>query len=191
MSALPPRATSPSRSETATRILAILLILALSVWIYLYRDAIARLSSLGYVGVFLVSLLSNATVIFPAPSLVLPFTMGAVLSPWGVAWVAAAGAALGELTGYLAGYSGQAIVQDWDTYTKLRFWIQGRSAGWVILALAFIPLPLMDLAGIAAGALRMPLSRFLFWCFLGKLLKMLLVTHAGAWSLPLLDPLTP
>ena len=177
-----------SRSDLATRALALVLILALSVGIYLYRDAIARLSSLGYLGVFLVSLLSNATVIFPAPSLVLPFTMGAVLSPWLVALAAAVGAALGELTGYLAGYSGQAIIQDWDTYAKLQIWIQGRSAGLVIFFLAFLPLPLMDLAGIAAGALKMPLTRFLFWCFLGKLLKLVLVTHAGAWSLPLLQP---
>lgn len=177
-----------SRSELLVRILALLLILALSVWIYLHRAAITALSSLGYLGVFLVSLLSNATVIFPAPSLVLPFTMGAVLSPWLVALVAALGATLGEVTGYLAGVTGQAIVEDKATFARLQSWMQHkRSAALVIFLLAFLPLPLMDLAGIAAGALRMPLSRFLFWCFLGKLLKLTLVALAGAWSLPLVD----
>ncbi len=178
-------ARPPERSETLIRLLALLLVLGLSVWIYLHREAIAALSSLGYLGVFLVSLLSNATVIFPAPSLVLPFTMGAVLSPGLVALVAALGAALGELTGYLAGYSGQAIVEDRPTFERLQTWMrEGRSAALVIFVLAFLPFPLMDLAGIAAGALRMPLSRFLFWCFLGKWLKMILVTLAGAWSIP-------
>lgn len=177
-----------SRGETVIRILALLLILALSVWIYLHRAAIVALSSLGYLGVFLVTLLSNATVIFPAPSLVLPFTMGAVLSPWLVALVAAVGAALGELTGYLAGYTGQAIVEDRAAFDRLRRWMQHkRSAALLIFLLAFLPLPLMDLAGIAAGALRMPLRRFLFWCFLGKWFKLTLVALAGAWSIPLVD----
>lgn len=179
---------SPFHRETVLRVLALLLILALSVWIYLHREAVIALGSLGYLGVFLVTLLSNATVIFPAPSLVLPFAMGAVLSPWLVALVAALGAALGELTGYLAGYTGQAIVEDKATFARLRRWMQQeRSAALVIFLLAFLPLPLMDLAGIAAGALRMPLLRFLFWCFLGKLLKLTLVALAGAWSIPLVN----
>ena len=188
-----PKTSSTAPGETVVRILALILVLALSVWIYLHRDAIVALSSLGYLGVFLVSLLSNATVIFPAPSLVLPFTMGAVLSPWLVALVAALGAALGELTGYLAGYSGQAIIEDKATFARVSQWMrEARSAALVIFILAFLPLPLMDLAGIAAGALKMPVSRFLFWCFWGKLLKLLIVALAGAWSLPWMSQwLTP
>ena len=178
--------------ETVVRILALVLVLLLSAWIYLHRAAIAALSSLGYLGVFLVALLSNATVIFPAPSLVFPFTMGAVLSPGLVALVAALGAALGELTGYLAGYSGRAIVENRETYLRLQRWMKTRRAGLIIFTLAFLPLPLMDLAGMAAGALKMPVSRFLFWCFWGKLLKLLIVALAGAWSLPLMSQwLTP
>jgi uncharacterized membrane protein YdjX (TVP38/TMEM64 family) len=41
----------------------------------------------------------------------------------------------------------------------------------------------MDLAGIAAGALKIPLSVFLPYCFIGKLLKMLAVAYAGSFSL--------
>jgi uncharacterized membrane protein YdjX (TVP38/TMEM64 family) len=42
---------------------------------------------------------------------------------------------------------------------------------WVILALSVIPNPLFDLAGIAAGALKIPLYQFLLVCWLGKTVK--------------------
>ena len=176
----PPSVTAERPRRFISRLLAIAAVVGMSVAIYLNRETIAALSAWGYTGIFLTSLLSNATVIFPAPSLVLPFTMGAVLSPWGVALAAAAGAALGELTGYLAGYGGRAMVEDYETYRRVQHWLQGRTAAAIIALLAFLPLPLMDLAGIAAGALRMPLRRFLWWCFVGKLLKMLTVTTLGA-----------
>lgn len=174
--------------DLALRVLALGLVVGLSVAVYANREVIARLSTLGYLGVFLVTLLSSATVILPAPSLVLPFTMGAVLSPWLVALAAGLGAALGELTGYLAGYTGSAVIENWEAYYRLHAWMQRRSAALVIFVLAFLPVSLFDLAGIVAGALRMPWWRFLFWCFLGKLLKMLLVALAGAWSLPWFAP---
>ncbi|MCJ7626574.1 MAG: VTT domain-containing protein, partial [Anaerolineaceae bacterium] len=49
-----------------------------------------------------------------------------------------------------------------------------------ILVLALIPNPLFDMAGITAGALKMPISRFLIWCCLGKILKMLVFSYGGA-----------
>jgi len=39
---------------------------------------------------------------------------------------------------------------------------------------------IFDLAGIAAGALRMPVWRFLVWCWLGKVLRMMGIALAGA-----------
>ena len=57
-----------------------------------------------------------------------------------------------------------------------------------ILVLATIPNPLFDLAGMASGALRIPVTRFLFFCWIGKTIKMLLFAYAGATSLRLLAP---
>jgi uncharacterized membrane protein YdjX (TVP38/TMEM64 family) len=53
----------------------------------------------------------------------------------------------------------------------------------VIFVLAFVPNPLFDLAGAAAGALRYPIWKFLLVCFLGKTPKSILVAFAGAWTL--------
>jgi uncharacterized membrane protein YdjX (TVP38/TMEM64 family) len=52
-----------------------------------------------------------------------------------------------------------------------------------ILALAFIPNPFFDLAGVAAGTLKIPVFTFLLFTFIGKTFKMLLFAYAGASSL--------
>ncbi|NPA93047.1 MAG: VTT domain-containing protein [Chloroflexi bacterium] len=162
--------------------LGMAIVVGLSVGLYLAQDRIAHLQTYGYPGVFLFSLLANASVILPMPSLVLPYVLGAVLSPWGVALAAGTGAALGEITGYIAGWSGKAVVEDSRRYQQVQTWM-ARYGEWTVLALAFLPLPLMDLAGIVAGATRMPLWRFLLWCWIGKVLKMLAVAALGAWLL--------
>lgn len=107
--------------------------------------------------------------------------MGAVFEPFWVAIAAGLGAAIGELSGYLAGFSGQAVVEKADYYNRIRRWMEDNQS-WsylVILVMAFIPNPLFDLAGISAGTLRMPVIRFLFFCAIGKILKMLLFAYAG------------
>ncbi len=57
-----------------------------------------------------------------------------------------------------------------------------------ILVLAIIPNPLFDLAGITAGMLRMPVYKFLFFCWIGKTLKMLAFAYAGAYAVEWLMP---
>mgnify|MGYP001583431657 CR=1 FL=1 len=42
--------------------------------------------------------------------------------------------------------------------------------------------PMWLTVGIVAGVLKMPVQRFLFWCAVGKIPKMLLVAYAGAYS---------
>ncbi len=175
------------RQRRAWRVVALALVLALSVAIVVFQDWWVRFRAYGYLGLFLITFLSNATVIFPAPGLVLPFSMGAVLHPFWVAVVAAAGATAGELSGYLAGFSGQAFVEDYRAYRRVRDLMRRYGDG-VIFALAVLPTPLFDLAGIVAGATRIPLQRFVLWTFAGKLLKMLAVTYAGDWFLAWLQP---
>jgi uncharacterized membrane protein YdjX (TVP38/TMEM64 family) len=38
-------------------------------------------------------------------------------------------------------------------------------------------------AGVAAGAVRMPLWQFLLFCWFGQLIKMIFVAYSGAYSL--------
>jgi len=170
------------------RILVVLAVLGLSVAIFALRDRFAEMAAIGYPGIFLVSLLGNATIVLPAPSLALVFAMGSALPPLFVGLAAGAGEALGELTGYAAGFSGRAVIEDRKTFQRLEAWMQ-RAGGITIFVLSVIPNPFVDLAGMAAGALRYPVWRFLLACWLGKTLKTTLVAWAGSQSLTLIKPL--
>ncbi len=163
------------------RAVTFVFVIGLTIAIYLYRDQAAQLARFGYPGIFLLSILANATIILPAPGLAFVFTFGGIFAPAGVGLAAGLGATLGELSGYLAGFSGQAIIENRQLYNRFEGWMK-RYGSFTVTLLAFIPSPFFDLAGIAAGALKMPAYKFLFWCFLGKLPKMLLFAYAGRYS---------
>jgi membrane protein DedA with SNARE-associated domain len=163
--------------------LSFIAVVSISVYVYSIRDQASELAVYGYPGIFLIALLTNATVLLPAPGIAVVFAMGNVFNPIAVALAAGTGGALGELSGYLAGFSGQAVIERADIYDRLTRWMR-RNGPLTIFILAAIPNPFFDIAGIAAGALKMPLPRFLFWVWLGVCLKMFLFAWAGALSLP-------
>ena len=172
----------PGWRRSLPRLMALLLAVAISVAVFAFRDQVEQLASFGYPGVFLVSLLGNATLILPVPGLVLVFAMGSALNPWLVGIVAGIGMAIGEMTGYLAGYSGSAIVEDHTRYAQIEGYVR-RFGGWLIFVLALIPIPLFDVAGVVAGAIRFPVIAFLVAAGAGKIIKATLVALAGAGAL--------
>lgn len=164
------------------RIAALAFVVGITVVIYLYRDEARALAQFGYVGIFIFSILANGTLVLPAPQLIVIAAMGQIFWPIGVGLAAGLGATIGELSGYLAGFSGQAVIENRKLYEQLEGWMK-RYGPVVIAVLGFLPLPFFDLAGIAAGALKMPVVKFLLWCAVGKIPKMILVAYAGAYSI--------
>jgi uncharacterized membrane protein YdjX (TVP38/TMEM64 family) len=164
------------------RILAIAVVIGITVYIYSIRERVDEFAAYGYPGIFLVALLANATVIIPAPGVAVVFAMGNIFNPFWVAISAGAGGAIGELTGYLAGFSGQAVVENAKAYNRIQPWIQKYGA-WIILVLAAFPNPFFDLAGIAAGVSKIPIWKFLLACWVGQTIKMAMFAYAGAYSI--------
>jgi uncharacterized membrane protein YdjX (TVP38/TMEM64 family) len=149
---------------------------------YYFKDRIQELEPYGYAAVFVVTLISNATVILPLPGLAIMAVMAGILNPWIIGIVGGVAQALGELTGYMAGYSGQTWVDENPAYDRLAKWMQQRGL-LTIAALAAIPNPAFDLAGIAAGALRLPLWKFLVGCIIGGIVKNTIVALAGYYGI--------
>lgn len=174
---------TPERRTTILRIISLLAVVAISVFIFSIRHQTKALVALGYPGIFVISIMANATVLLPAPGVAVVFAMGGsrVFNPLILGVVAGVGSALGELSGYLAGFSGQAVIERGGIYDAIHPYIQKYGAV-TIFVLAAIPNPFFDLGGIAAGALKMPIRTFLTWCILGKIIKMLIFAYAGAYS---------
>ena len=172
------------RGLTILRIFILIGVIALIVLLFIFRDQVKRLEQYGYLGIFLISIAANATIIIPLPGVAFTTAMGAIFNPLGVAVAAGLGAALGELSGYAAGFSGQGVVENVKVYERLTTWMRQHQnlAYLAILVLAFIPNPLFDLAGMASGALKLPLWKFLLACAIGKILKMLMFAYAGYYS---------
>jgi uncharacterized membrane protein YdjX (TVP38/TMEM64 family) len=173
---------TPERRLKIARIFALFVVVGLSIFIFSIRDQAEQLAIYGYPGIFMLSFMAYATVLLPAPGVAVVFTMGSVFNPIGVAIAAGSGAALGELSGYLAGFSGQAVVERVEIYEKLTAWMK-RNGSLTVFILAAIPNPFFDLAGVAAGSLQMHVARFLLWCWLGEIVKMGIFAFAGANTL--------
>jgi uncharacterized membrane protein YdjX (TVP38/TMEM64 family) len=179
-----PKTEKPASKLTTNilRVLAIAAVIGITVYIYSIRDRAEEFAAFGYPGIFLVAMMANATVFLPAPGVAIVFAMGSVFNPFGVALAAGTGGAIGELSGYLAGFSGQAVVERTNVYDRIRPWIE-TYGGWAILVLSAIPNPFFDIAGVAAGMAKMKLWRFLLFCWIGQLIKMAMFAFAGAYSI--------
>lgn len=173
---------SNERRLVLLRWLSLLAVIGLSAFVFSIRDQAEQLAAYGYPGIFLIALLANATVLLPAPGLAVVFAMGGIFHPMGVALAAGTGGALGELSGYLAGFSGQAVIEHTDVYERTAPFVE-KHGFFAILFLAAIPNPFFDLAGIAAGVTKMPVSRFLLACWIGQIIKTLTFAYAGSASL--------
>ncbi len=174
------------RGLNIIRALVLLGVIGLTVLLLIYREYIQELEAFGYPGIFLVSLLANATILIPVPGVVFTSAMGAVFNPFLVSLAAGSGAAFGELSGYLAGFSGQAVVENAEQYNRVVSWMR-KYGDITILLLAFIPNPLFDLAGMLAGMLKMPIWKFLSFCVVGKVFKMMMFAYAGDWLMRLVE----
>jgi uncharacterized membrane protein YdjX (TVP38/TMEM64 family) len=175
------------RRLTIIRILVLVGVAAFIVALFIFRDQVKKLEDYGYVGIFLISIAANATIIIPLPGVAFTTAMGAIFNPIGVAVAAGLGAAFGELSGYLAGFSGQAVIERAELYNRLTRWMKEHQslAYLMITVVSFIPNPLFDLAGMAAGALKLPIWKFFIACAVGKIIKMLAFAYAGYYSFDL------
>jgi uncharacterized membrane protein YdjX (TVP38/TMEM64 family) len=144
---------------------------------------------LAYLIVFGGTFLASCTIILPAPGAALVITAASIWNPVIVALVASAGSALGEITGYYAGYLGEKIIIDEQkaAYQRATSWMK-RYGMWAVFVVSVIPFVLFDIIGLVAGALKLPLWRFLLACWLGRIPKSFIEAYIGAGLIPRLFP---
>jgi membrane protein DedA with SNARE-associated domain len=177
-----------------------LVLLVLPEWFGLDEE---NLKGLGYGGVFVANLASTVTVFIPVPGLtalgqILILDQGEVLNPVLVGIAGGAGMALGEITAYIVGvYGGQMAAGHtlpgprWTARLVERAIsvidrLMDRFGMLTLFVLAAIPNPVFEIAGITAGAVRMPFGRFMGSVFAGKVLRGIILAFLGRHSIDVL-----
>ncbi|MDP3994806.1 MAG: VTT domain-containing protein [bacterium] len=169
-----------------SRLFGLIFALIVSALVLVYRDKFVNLEGYGYLGIFLISVLGNATIVFPIPVILTAFIGGGIFNPFVVGIVTAVGAAIGELTGYMVGYGGKVVIKNDKKLAKIEGWMKKHGL-WVLFVLSAIPNPFFDLAGIVAGATGVPVYKYLIVVTLGKMVKFITISFLGAGSIGLLD----
>jgi len=144
---------------------------------------IALVQTFGYIGVFLVSLITSASIIFPLPGALVIFAAGAALHPLGVAVAAGLGAAVGELTGYGLGWGSKKTIT--KKYRKQLGDIRKLFGKWggdiIIFVFSVLPLP-FDVIGIFCGNIGWDVKRFFAAMLPGKIIKFAILAYAGYYA---------
>ncbi|HEA84424.1 MAG TPA: hypothetical protein ENI04_00350 [Candidatus Wildermuthbacteria bacterium] len=136
------------------------------------------MQNFGYGGVFLISLISAATIIFPIPGFA-AIPIGAhFLHPLLVAIVGALGSSIGELVAYGAARGGISIGDGkfikWSE--RLAKWFEKINGFTIIILFAATPLP-HDVVGLFAGIIKYDIKKFFLATLIGKFLMFLVLAY--------------
>lgn len=147
----------------------------------------------GYAGLFGLALLRSASVVIPMPGGGLTFIAGGLLEgAWGipgpvlVALTVAVAESIGEFTGYAAGMGGARMLENKKWYIRVKEWVMKHPFS-TIFVMSMTPSPVFDVAGIAAGATRVPIRIFYPAMLGGKFIRGLVVATAGFYGISLIE----
>ena len=150
------------------------------------RDWIVELGSWGYLGAFLISGVSSATIFFPAPGAAIIMVMAQDFNFILLGVASGIGGALGSITAYAVGRLGAGAVQHGRLY-RFACWAMRKFGGLILFVFTLIPFLPMDGAGILAGATRYPVRRFYIYVGTASVIKMVallyIVTVSWDWIL--------
>jgi membrane protein YqaA with SNARE-associated domain len=146
-----------------------------------FNIPIDRFAPTAYLVVFVITLLSNAGIFVPVYiHISIMMTVAQYWNPALVALTASVAGTLGEMSGYYAGYLGKRIVhlENVPGYERLAGWMK-RYGPWGIFLISLQPILPFDVAGLLAGASKLPVWKFLLPCWAGRFPKYLLACYLG------------
>jgi membrane protein DedA with SNARE-associated domain len=169
----------------AVRIFVLLVVVAAIVAVAVYGQQLRRFAAFGYPAIFLVCLITNASVLVPLPGLGITVIGGGLFNPFIVGLVGGLGQTIGALNSYTAGHTSRAALDELPFYPRVRGWMTQHGL-LTVFVLATLPNPFFSAAVIVAGALRMPLRLFLPLCLAGKIIKSTTAALVGHYGIALL-----
>jgi membrane protein YqaA with SNARE-associated domain len=138
----------------------------------------------GYIGVFLLSMISSATLFIPTPAFIIVFLIASTMNPFLLGLFAGLGAAIGEFSGYAIGYGGEHFLlkKHEKRLKEIEKHFERYGANAIIFVFSATPLP-FDLVGLFCGVIKYPVKWFFIFTLLGKLVKYWFIAFAGYYGL--------
>jgi len=184
------------RLEYTLLLFVALLTTAFALVFFYFGADISKLKTYGYAGLFVINLVGAASIMMPSPAAASVFGGGALLGGFLgipafllVGLVAGLAEAIGEFTGYAAGYGGRIIVENRPEYRRIHGWME-RHGVITMFLMSVVPNPLFDIAGLAAGAVQMPVGRFFAAVLSGKVIKDIYLAGIGGLGAAMLTYLS-
>lgn len=188
MKKYPKQKTDPSTifDGKVFRLVIFCLTILLLLLIWSQHESLSKLSQYGYLGIFIINLISSATVLVPLPGTASVFLGGAIWNPYLVGLLSGIGASIGELSGYFVGYGGRGLTSQFEKtpwLTKVEQFF--RKAGFItILIISLLPLPVFDFVGILAGTLNYPIWKYFLATVTGRIVRNIFIAWSGAIIIP-------
>lgn len=136
-----------------------------------------------YLGVFLISIFGNFTVIFPVPYTIALIVISIIVpgvNPILLGLVGGLGAGLGEVSAWLIGRGTQEMIGDKESIARMKGYVDAGWAPFLIFLFAATPLP-DDAFLIVLGVAQYSIWKTLVWCFLGKFVLCFVSSAIPLW----------
>lgn len=135
-----------------------------------------------YIGVFLISIFGNFTVIFPVPYVIALIVVSAVtpVNPILLGLIGGLGASIGETTAWLIGRGSQEMIGDSESIERMKGYVEKGWAPLLIFIFAATPLP-DDAFLIVLGIAGYSIVKTLIYTFIGKFVLCYLCSALPIW----------
>ena len=174
----------PTKREAIIGGISLAVTVALSLLIIQHRSYIEQIAQWGYLGCFVISVLTNGTFILPVFGNVITFSMGGVLNPAIVGAVAGIGEAIGATGAYFTGYAGRGLFRDTNSGLYLRFSnLIDRHGSKAVFLIAALITPFYYPFAIFLGMVRFGWVRFFFATWAGRTIKNMTLAYLGHFGL--------
>jgi len=153
---------------------------------------------LGYIGGFIISLIGNATILFPFPYVGVAFILGGlreeltllfIFDPWLIGLISGLGAMIGEMTGYFIGFYGGRMIDEGQT-SAFKSYVDShpRATPLVVWFLAATPIP-DDVLVVPLGAARYSWWKVALAQLIGKSMFLMTIAWSGRIGLDIVGSL--
>jgi membrane protein DedA with SNARE-associated domain len=174
----------PTKREAIIGGISLAITVALSLFIIYQRSYIEQIAHWGYIGCFVINVLTAGTLVMPGFGLVLTFTLGGVLNPAIVGAVAGIGEAIGAVGAYFTGYTGRGLFRDSNNSFYLRFSnLVDRHGSKAVFFIACVISPIYYPFAVLLGTLRFGWMRFFLATWAGRTVKNMALAYLGYFGL--------